>query len=163
MKSLLVLSLAFFASSVLADVAQSVDIDKSFARAAIKQQRNSAAFMDITNKGSQSAVVYAKSPVANIVELHTHINDNGVMRMRKIKQIDLPAKKMVQLKPGGLHVMLLGLNRDLKPGDEIDVTLGFADGSEKSLKVPVQNMMMKMKKNMDGHKVDGSLPKLMNH
>ena len=149
--------------TVNADVAKDVVIDQAFARAAIQQQRNSAAFMQVTNHGSPAAIVYAKSPVAEIVELHTHINDKGVMRMRKIKQIDLPLNIMVQLKPGGLHIMLLGLKRDLKPGDQVSVTLGFDDGSEKILQVPVQKMMMRMKKNMKEHKMDGSLPKLMTH
>lgn len=164
MKSVFLIFMVLMAFQVNADVAQDVVIEKSFARAAIIQQRNSAAFMNITNQGSSSAaIVTAKSPIAKIVELHTHINDKGVMRMRKIRQIDLPSNEVVKLKPGGLHIMLLGLNQNLKPGDEISVTLGFNDGSEKSLQVPVQKRMMRMKKNMDAHKADGSLPKLMTH
>jgi len=163
MKSLLIIPLLLLSASINADVAKDIVIEQPFARAAIQQQRNSAAFMKVTNHGSDTSIVYAKSPVAKIVELHTHINDNGVMRMRKIKQIDLPTNKMVQLKPGGLHIMLLGLNRDLKPGDEANVTLGFDDGSEKTLSVPVQRMNMSMMKSMKGHKNDGSLPKLMTH
>lgn len=161
MKSLFVLSLLLFNSTLFADVAQQVKVEKSFARAAIIQQRNSAAFMSITNQGEPSAIVYATSPVAKIVELHTHINDNGVMRMRKIKQIDLPAGKQVMLKPGGLHVMMLGLKQDLKPGDQIDVTLGFADGSEIPLQIPVQKMTMK--RPMKGHRNDGRLPAIIKH
>ena len=163
MKSLFLMSLVLVSFSVFADVAKDVVIDQSFARAAIQQQRNSAAFMKIKNQGSPASIVYAKSPVAKIVELHTHINDKGVMRMRKIKQIDLPTNIVVQLKPGGLHIMLLGLNRDLKPGEQVSVTLGFGDGSEKTLQVPVQRMMMRMKKNMEAHKMNGSLPKLISH
>lgn len=164
MKSLIIIATVLLTTSVFADVAQDVVIDKSFARAAIQQQRNSAAFMGITNQGGRhAAIVSAKSPVAEIVELHTHINDNGVMRMRKIKQIELTPQKMVLLKPGGLHIMLLGLNQDLKPDDKIDVTLVFDDGSEKLLRVPVQNMMKRMRKNMKQHKMDGSMPKMMTH
>jgi copper(I)-binding protein len=70
---------------------------------------------------------------------------------------------MVQVKPGGLHIMMLGLNRDLKSGDFVAVTLGFDDGSEKLLQVPVQNTMKKMKKSMKAYKKDGSLPKLITH
>lgn len=163
MKSLSFLALTLLAFSALADVAGSIVVDKPFVRAAIQQQRNSAVYMNITNHGDNAAITYVKSPVAKIVELHTHINDNGVMRMRKIKQIDLPSHKMVHLKPGGLHVMLLGLNRDLNLGDMIDVTLAFDDGSEKTLQVPVQKMKMKKMKGMKEHKMDGSMPKMMNH
>lgn len=125
-----------------ADVAAGLDIDAGFVRAAIQQQRNSAAFMRIHNNGESAAIVSAASPVAEIVELHTHINDNGVMRMRKIARIDLPTGVTVNLEPGGLHVMLLGLNRDLNEHDSVPLTLLFSDGSEKPLQLPVRNMMM---------------------
>jgi len=163
MKSLFILSLVLLSFSAIADVATNVNVEQSYVRSAIQQQRNSAAFMNITNQGSQVAIVYAKSPVAKIVELHTHIHDNGVMRMRKIERIDLPTDKVIQLQPGGLHIMLLGLTRDLKPGDQVEVTLGFDDGSEKALKVPVQNMMKQQKKNMKRYKMDGSMPEMMTH
>lgn len=163
MKSLSLWSLALVASSVIADVSQNVTIEQPFARAAIQQQRNSAAFMKITNTGERSAIVFAKSPVAGIVELHTHIHDNGVMRMRKIKQIDLPTGQAVSLQPGGLHVMLLGLNRDLKPGEQVEITLGFKDGSEKSLQIPVQMMKMGKMKGMKGNKMKGDKPMVMTH
>ena len=163
MKFILIASLMLFSAVASADMAQQVDINKPYARAAIMQQRNSAAFMSIQNKGADASLVSAQSPVAKIVELHTHINDKGVMRMRKIPQIELPKNQTVTLQPGGLHIMLLGLNRDLKPGEEIDVTLGFSDGSEKQLKVPVQKMMMQRMKNMQKHKMDGSMPSMMTH
>ncbi len=127
-------------------VSADIVIEDSFVRAAIKQQRNSAAFMSITNQSaSDLAVVKAQSPVADIVELHTHTNDNGVMRMRQISQIDLPAGQQVVLQPGGLHVMLLGLTQDLKVGDQIDITLILSDMSEKKIVVPVKQMMMRKK------------------
>ncbi|MBT3202712.1 MAG: copper chaperone PCu(A)C [Gammaproteobacteria bacterium] len=163
MKLLFILLLLFQSFSTQAEVAKNVLVEQSFARAAIQQQRNSAAYMNVTNIGGKASIVYAKSPVAKIVELHTHINDRGIMRMRKINQIELPNQKMVQLKPGGLHIMMLGLNRDLKSGDFVAVTLGFDDGSEKLLQVPVQNTMKKMKKSMKAYKKDGSLPKLITH
>ena len=163
MKFSLLASLLLFSAVASADMAQQVEILKPYARAAILQQRNSAAFMSIQSNSSDARLVGAQSPVAKIVELHTHINDKGIMRMRKIPQIDLPKNKTVTLKPGGLHIMLLGLNRDLKPGEEIDVTLQFSDGSSKQLKVPVQKMMMHRMKNMEKHKMDGTMPKLMTH
>lgn len=163
MKALFLIPIMFLSTLSYADVAGNVQVEQAFARAAIQQQRNSAAFMKITNSADTAAITYAKSPVADIVELHTHINDNGVMRMRKIKQIDLPASQMVELKSGGLHVMLLGLNRDLKEGEQIEVTLGFNDKSEKVLSVPVRMMKMRMKKDMHGHGMKSDKPKLMTH
>lgn len=150
MRIFLLFLLAAMSVPVLADVANSIRIDNAFARAAIQQQRNSAAFMTLVNSGDAARIVSAKSPVARIVELHTHIDDRGVMRMRKIDSIDLPAGEQVVLKPGGLHVMLLGLNRDLKVDDSIALTLGFNDGSERVLKLPVRKVMMHHKMRMHG-------------
>ncbi len=163
MKLLLIMTLFWSSFSASADMATDIDIEQSFIRAAIKQQRNSAVYMTIINQGKAASIVSAKSPAAKIVELHTHIHDKGIMRMRKIKQIELPPGKIVQLKPGGLHIMLLGLNRDLKPGDQIDVTLAFDDGSEKVFPVHVQRRLVPTRKDVKARKMDGRLPRLMTH
>lgn len=139
--------------------AQQIQIDQPFARAAIMQQRNSAVFMNITNRGPDAQIVYAKSPSATTVELHTHINDNGIMRMRRIRQIDLPSGQQIMLKPGGLHVMLLGLKQNLIAGEAIEVTVGFADGSERLLQVPVKKVQMTGR----GKNLHGGKPMMMTH
>lgn len=148
MKKMLFLLALAFSASVLADAATTVTVEKPFARKAIKAQRNSAAFMTLHNNGPAVAVVAAESPVAEIVELHTHVHDNGVMRMRKIDKIELPAGGEVTLKPGGLHVMLLGLKQDLNEGDRISVTLKFSDGSSKTINAPVRMVMRPKMKGM---------------
>jgi copper(I)-binding protein len=132
------LMLAMLSFGASADMAQQVNVDKPYARAALKVQGNSICFMDLINLGEDTAVVNATSSTAKIVELHTHVNDNGVLRMRKIDRIDLPANQTVALKPGGLHVMLIGLTRDLKVDDYIDLGLEFEDGSVKSMQIPVR-------------------------
>ncbi len=163
MKFTLLISLALFSASVMADMAQQIEIVQPHVRAAILQQRNSAAFMTLKNNGSTAELVNAHSPVAKIVELHTHINDNGVMRMRRVPKITVPDHGEVKLQPGGYHVMLLGLKRNLRPGDEVDIKLDFADGSSRQLKVPVQKMMMRPMKNMHKHMMDGKLPAMKMH
>ncbi len=148
MKKMLFLLALAFSASVLADAATTVMVEKPFARKAIKAQRNSAAFMTLHNNGPAVAVVAAESPVAEIVELHTHVHDNGVMRMRKIDRIELPAGGEVTLQPGGLHVMLLGLKQDLNEGERISVTLKFSDGSSKTIEAPVRMVMRPKMKGM---------------
>jgi copper(I)-binding protein len=69
--------------------------------------------------------VSATSSVAEKVELHEVRNEAGVMAMRPIDKLSVPAGGVVELKPGGYHVMLLGLKRDLNPGDSVPVTLTF--------------------------------------
>ena len=133
-----------------ADVATQVTIDKPFARSAMQHQRNSAVFMQIRNPGAAATIINATSAASDVVELHTHVNDQGVMRMRRIPEITLPAGARVELKPGGLHVMLIGLRRDLKVGEAVDVTLEFNDGSRKSVTAPVHKVMRKHGQKM-GH------------
>ncbi|MGV6827294.1 MAG: copper chaperone PCu(A)C [bacterium] len=137
--------------TVYAGAANGLIILDAYVRAVPTGQPNSAAFMKIENPTTVAhAVVDARSPVANVVELHTHINEDGMMKMRRIPSIHLPAGGETVLQPGGLHVMLIGLRSDLKPGDMVDVTLVFDDGSEKLIQAPVKKitgMKMRMHKN----------------
>ena len=102
---------------------------------------NSGAFLTLQNTGDvEHRLVAASSPAAETVELHAHINDNGMMRMRRVDGIDIPAKGTTQLRPGGLHIMLLGLKAPLRVGDEITFELRFADGSAAQISAPVRKI-----------------------
>ncbi|MGE0658224.1 MAG: copper chaperone PCu(A)C [Reyranellaceae bacterium] len=93
------------------------------------------AFLSIENKGATAdRLVSAASPVAKTVEIHNHIKDGDVMRMRAVDGIDLPAGGKVELKPGGYHIMLMGLSKPLKEGERFPVTLQF----EKAGKIDVE-------------------------
>ncbi len=127
----------------MADVSNDILIEGAYARPALKTQLNSILYMQITNHGSDAALVSASTDAAKIVELHTHENDNGVMRMRRIDKIDLPAGRAIMLKPGGMHVMFIGLNRDLNLDSTVEVILEFSDGSKKSVVAPVARSIMK--------------------
>ncbi len=110
-------------------------------------QPNGLAYMGLTNGSDQNAeLVAAEGTVAKAIELHTHVMEDGMMHMKKIDKIDLPAGKTVMLESGGLHVMLIGLTQDLKPDTKVSLTLVFNDGSKKELEVPVRKMQMKMEK-----------------
>ena len=136
--------------SVLA--ADGVTFSDPYVRGVPPGQPNSAAFMQIDNKGKANrALVGGSSPAAEAVELHTHTMDGGMMRMRQVDKIDLPAGETVSLQPGGLHVMLIGLKQKLVPGEEVELTLSFDDGSQVSLKAPVRKLQMKMKPMKQGH------------
>jgi len=122
-------------------VAERISIEDAYARAVPPGQPNSAAFMTLTNQGDQDrALLAAETDAAEVVELHTHRMEDGMMRMRKIEQIDLPAGEVVTLAPGGLHLMLIGLTKTLAPGDQIELTLGFDNGSQQSLSLPVKRI-----------------------
>ncbi|MGD8909501.1 MAG: copper chaperone PCu(A)C [Chromatiales bacterium] len=144
--SLLLVALMLLGGAVSAQVVDEVVIDGAYVRAVPPGQPNSAAFMKVSNKGGAAhALVAGSSPAAAVVELHTHTMEDGMMRMRQVEKIDLPAGETVSLEPGGLHVMLIGLQQKLAPEKTIPLTLRFEDGSEVSLQVPVRKLQMRMK------------------
>ena len=90
------------------------------------QAGNGAVYMTIANRGAQAdALVSAASDAAKVAELHEVRNEGGVMAMRPISSMAIPAGGSLELKPGGYHVMLLGLTRHLHAGDRVAVTLTF--------------------------------------
>lgn len=120
-------------------VADWLAVEAPYARAVPPGQPNSAVFMILENRDAiDHALVAAASDAAEVVELHTHRQEGGMMRMRRIERIELPAGESVTLAPGGLHLMLIGLHAALQPGERIDVDLWFEDGTRKRLTAPVE-------------------------
>ena len=100
----------------------------------------SAIFMTINNKGAADKLIKAESATAKKVELHTVVDNNGVMEMRPVETMDVPANGTLVLKPGSYHVMLLGLNQDLKVDDTFEATLTFEKAGVVTVKVPVRSV-----------------------
>lgn len=84
------------------------------------------AFAMITNAGKQAdALIEVSSPIARVGEIHATLKDGGVMKMQRILRLEIPAGQKVELKPGGYHIMLITLTRDVKTGEKIPVDLIF--------------------------------------
>ena len=133
--------------SIAAVFGADVEIDGAYARASIPNVPNSAAFFVIKNNSDKDiAITGANSDAAQKNELHTHIKENEMMKMMKIEKLVVPAKSSLELKSGGDHVMLIGLKKELKAGDEISLELSFSDGDKKSIKVPVKDLASTMHK-----------------
>lgn len=133
--------------SIAAVFGADVEIDGAYARASIPNVPNSAAFFVIKNNSDKDiAITSANSDIAEKNELHTHIKENEMMKMMKIEKLVVPAKSSLELKSGGDHVMLMGLKKELKVGDEISLELSFSDGDKKSIKVPVKDLASTMHK-----------------
>ena len=97
--------------------------------------------MTLTNTGKQAdRVVSASTEAAGITELHTHLNENGVMKMRQVNDIRVEAGSTVKLQPGGLHVMLIKLKQPLKEGDSVPLTLRFEKAGEVKVDVKVDKV-----------------------
>lgn len=133
--------------SIAAVFGADVEIDGAYARASIPNVPNSAAFFVIKNNSDKDiAITGANSDIAEKNELHTHIKENQMLKMMKIEKLVVPAKSSLELKSGGDHVMLMGLKKELKAGDEISLELSFSDGDKKSIKVPVKDLASTMHK-----------------
>jgi periplasmic copper chaperone A len=117
--------------------AAQVTVTDPWVRGTVAGQRATGAFMKLTATGNQKLVA-AASPVAKIVEIHEMAMDGGVMRMRAIPKLDLPAGKPTELKPGGYHVMLMALDRTLADGEIVPITLTFEDAAGKRQSVEVK-------------------------
>ena len=98
-----------------------------------------AVYVTLTNPSTrEQSLVSASSDAAKTVELHQTTSEAGVMKMRPVTSIRIPPGGKVEMKPGGYHVMLIGLTHDLKPGDKVPVTLKFDQGPEVQVEAPVK-------------------------
>lgn len=121
-----------------AAAAGEITVSDVYARSA--NPRSGAAFMQIENVGPADRLVAAKGDVARRIELHTHVMEDGVAKMREVEGgIEIPADGMVVLKRGGLHVMMMGVETPLKDGESFPLTLVFEDAGEIAIDVTVDN------------------------
>jgi copper(I)-binding protein len=110
----------------------SLKIGHPWARATVAA--NGGAFLSVDNTGATAdRLLRASTEVATTVQLHTHIKDGEIMRMREVASVDLPAGRKIVFEPGGYHIMLLGLKKKLVEGERFALTLEF----EKAGKITV--------------------------
>ena len=111
-----------------------------WARATARTAKTGAAYMMLANAGkTDDKLVAAKSDVAMKTQIHQSLMDNGIMKMRHAGEATIPAGGKMVFRPGGYHVMFMGLKAPLKSGDTFPMTLVF----EKSGKAHVQVMVQK--------------------
>lgn len=136
MKKLLITTLLAVTASAWAQTPASVEVKDAWVRATVAQQKATGAFMQLTARADRR-LVEAKSPVAGVVEIHEMAMEKDVMRMRQIPALDLPAGTLVELKPGGYHVMMMDLKSQVKEGDVVPMTLVFEakDGQRETLEI----------------------------
>lgn len=132
-------------------------VNQAQARASMGKMPNSAAFLQIENKGkSDDALLSATSPAAQQVELHQMSMEGDVMKMRAVDSVDIKAGDKLEMKPGqGYHLMLMGLKKPLKAGDKFPLTLNFRKAGKVPVSVEVVEMNMPAKpaggEGMDEH------------
>lgn len=141
--SLMAAAVAACAALLSTTAFSQVTVREPWVRATVPQQKATGAFMQLLS-AQDAQLVGAQSPVAGVVEVHEMAMDGGVMKMRAVPRLALPAGKAVELQPGGYHVMLMDLKGQVKDGDTVPVTLLVEgkDGKRQSieLKVPARGM-----------------------
>ena len=128
--------------SLAAQAQAQVIVKDAWVRATVPQQKATGAFMQLQS-AQDAKLLSAQSPVAGVVEVHEMSMDGGVMKMRAIPSLDLPAGKSVDLKPGGYHVMLMDLKGQVKDGDTVPVTLVVEgkDGKRQNIEIKASARM----------------------
>lgn len=115
-----------------------LDVQGAWARPA-RQGENGAVYFLLKNHTADThEVLTAVSDVAKTVEIHESQLSGDVMQMRRVESVSIGPREEVIFEPGGLHIMLIGLNKDLQIGDEIEVTLQFRDFDAITVPVSVQ-------------------------
>ena len=104
-------------------------VKDAWVRGTVANQKATGMYAQISSAGG-GKLVSAASPVAGVVEIHEMAMDGGVMKMRALPALDLPAGKTVELKPGGYHVMMMELKQELRAGETVPVTL-VVEGADK--------------------------------
>lgn len=131
--SAVVLAALIFSSPVSAQPAQimqgGVQVTQVWSRAALAG-RNGAVYLTVTLQGVPDRLLGAASPVAERVELHESLMEQGVMKMRAVQALPVGSDKPLTLAPGGYHIMLIGLKQKLTEGDMVPITLTFEKAGE---------------------------------
>jgi len=113
-------------------------IEHPWARASIGVAKAGAAYLVVINAGKETdRLVAAASPVAETVQIHTHLIEDGVAKMRRVMAVEVEPGEPAVLQPGGLHVMLMGLKAPLVEGEVFPLTLTFERAGEIEIEVMI--------------------------
>ena len=121
--------------------AMDIRVTDAYVRETIPGASNSVAYLKIDNETKRQVIlVSVRSNDVPKVKIHTHVHHNGVMAMRPVKEVVIPAQSSFMFKPGGHHFMLMGLQKPLTSGEAVQFQLQFKDGTEVDVTAPVQSI-----------------------
>jgi periplasmic copper chaperone A len=133
-----------------------ITVEGPWARASAGKAMAGAAFMSLSNAGAtDDRLTGVSAGVSDKAELHTHIKEGNIMRMRPVEAVDVPAGGVATLEPGGDHVMFMGLHEPLKEGETFPLTLTFEKAGEVTVEVVVMKAGAMGHGSMHGH---GAMP-----
>jgi copper(I)-binding protein len=123
-----------------------ITVKDPWVRGTVANQKATGMFAQITSTLG-GKLVSASSPAAGVVEIHEMVMDGNVMKMRAIPSLELPAGKSVDLKPGGYHVMLMDLKKELKVGEIVPATLVIEGADKKRETIEVKAIVKPLSAN----------------
>ena len=140
MKTRLIMILTFFATLLGAcSASREMSIRDAWARPASAGDNGAAYFVIENGTPSADTLLSVSSDIASATEVHlSMVMDGGVMSMQQQESVPVPTSEKVEFKPGGLHVMFVGLTQDLKVGDMITLTLNFENAGTRIVEVPIR-------------------------
>lgn len=125
--------------------AGSLQVGHAYAPVSIGAGKTGAVYFMIVNETeTPDRLISAKTPAARKAEVHNHLMQDGIMKMRKVDGLEIAAGGSVMFKPGGYHLMLFGLTGPLKDGASIEVELTFETAGAMTLQVPIKPLSHKM-------------------
>lgn len=123
-----------------------VMVHDGWARASLGKAPNSAAYMSLMTHGDEAdKLIGAATPVAEAAELHNHVMDGDIAKMRSVDAIEIRPGDPVTLEPGGFHIMLMGLKEKLEEGQTLPLTLTFENAGDVKVDVPILSLKAGMK------------------
>lgn len=121
--------------------AKQIEVSEARVRVPLPGKELTVAYFTLHNRADKAQHLDAvSSSIAGRAELHQHREEEGMMRMRKVERVALPANARVAFEPGGYHVMLFDLSRKPQTGEEVELVLNFADGSKLSVSAKVESV-----------------------
>ena len=120
------------------DAATGIEVSNPWMRPATKDGNGAVYFVLQNHSAASDELTGVSSEIAQAVEMHESTMEGDVMQMHQVMSVPLKDREGIEFSPGGYHVMLIGLKQDVKLGDQIQVTLHFADHEDITISVPVQ-------------------------
>lgn len=141
MKKILILSA--FIVNLWALTQENLSIENAYIKQTPPNAKTTAIFLTIKNDSDKDIfLLKAKTNLSEISELHTHANENGKMIMKEVPNIEIKAHSSIELKPGGLHIMIFDIKNQIDENTQTDLTLYFDNNQSIELKnIPSKELM----------------------
>ena len=137
--AMLLLSAAFILSACRAAEEGNIEVHKPWVRPTAQGENAAVYFLLSNNSENDDQLIGASSNVSERVEIHESKMENDVMQMNMLSSLPLESGGEFLFEPGGLHVMLIGIDQELKPGEQMELILHFANHDDIVVSVPVGN------------------------